>query len=125
MDLSDKSALVRLNMKRSPLESQGDRSKQRRVFEDAGKDEVMIGEIHLNEEVEHPRSEVSAAEFDDWQQREYEGKLKVLQSMNDLMSMHGVPCSEVANKELIKTRWVLKERGETVKARLVMKHFNT
>ena len=81
--------------------------------------------ILLNEEVEHPRSEVAATEFDDWQQKEYEGKLKELQSQNDFMSMHGVSSSEVANKEAIRTRWVLKEQGEGVKARLVMKHFNT
>ena len=41
------------------------------------------------------------------------------------MSMHGVSCSQVANKMVIKTRWVLKEQGEAVKARLVMKHFST
>ena len=41
------------------------------------------------------------------------------------MSVHGVPSSEVANKEVIKTRWVLKPQAEDVKARFVMKHFNT
>ena len=41
------------------------------------------------------------------------------------MSFHGVPSSEVTNKEIIKTRWVLKPQGEGVKARFVMKHFNT
>ena len=51
--LSDMSARVRLNMKRSPFESQGDRSKQRRVMEDPDKDEVMTGEVQVNEEVEH------------------------------------------------------------------------
>ena len=65
MDLSDMSARVRLNMKRSPFESQGDRSKQRRVMEDPDEDDVMIGEVQVNEEVEHPMSEVSVAEFDD------------------------------------------------------------
>ena len=35
------------------------------------------------------------------------------------MSFHGVPSSEVANKEVIKTRWVLKPRREGVKARFV------
>ena len=73
MDLSDMSARVRLNMKRSPLESQGDRSKQRRKMEDPDDDEVMIGEVQVNEEVEHPTSEVSVTEFDDSQQKEYEG----------------------------------------------------
>ena len=73
MDLSDMSARARLNMKRSPFESQGDRSKQRRVMQDPDEDEVMIGEMQVNEEVEHPMSEVSVAEFDDWQQKEYEG----------------------------------------------------
>ena len=63
MDLSDVSARVRLNMKRSLLESQGDRSKQRRVMEDPDEDEVMIGEVQVNEEVEHPTSEVSVTEF--------------------------------------------------------------
>ena len=72
-------------MKRSPLESQGDRSRQRRVMEDPDEDEVMIGEVQVNEEVEHPTSEVSAKEFDDW--------LRELQSQNDFMSFHGVPRS--------------------------------
>ena len=62
----------------------------------------MIGEVHVNEEVEHPMSEVSVAEFDDWQQRECEGLLREPQSQNDFMSFHGVPSSEVANKEVIK-----------------------
>ena len=58
MDLSDTPARVCLNMKRSPLDSQGGRSKQRRVLRDeADEDEVMIDEIQVNEEVEHPRSE--------------------------------------------------------------------
>ena len=56
MDLSDLSARVRFNMKQRPLESQGDRSKQRRVMEDPDEDEVMIGEVQVNEEVEHPTS---------------------------------------------------------------------
>ena len=99
--------------------------KQRRVMEDPGEDEVMIGEVQVNEEVEHPQSEVSATEFDDCQQKEYEGILTELQSQNDLMSFHGVPSSEVTNQEVIKTRWVLKPQGEGVKARFVMKHFNT
>ena len=125
MDLSDMSARLRVNMKRSPLESQGDRSKQRRVMEDPDEDEVMIGEVQLNEGVEHPTSEVSGTEFDDWQQKEYQGILRELQSQNDFMSFHGVQSSEVANKEVIKTRWVLKPQGQGVKARFVMKHFNT
>ena len=123
MDLSGMPARVRLNMKRSPFESQGDRSKQRRVMEDPDEDEVMIGEVQVNEEVEHPMSEVSVAEFDDWQKKEYEGILRELQSHNDFMSFHGVPSSEVVNKEVIKTRRVLKQQGEGVKARFVMKHF--
>ena len=64
MDLSDVSARVRLNMKRSPFESQGYRSKQRRVVEDPDEDEVMTGEVQVNEEVEHPTSEVSVTEFE-------------------------------------------------------------
>ena len=95
-------ARVRLNMKRSLLESEGDRSKQRHVSEDPDEDEVMIGEVQVGEEVEHPTSEVSATEFDDWQQEEYEGILRELQSQNDFMSFHGVPSSEVTNKEVIK-----------------------
>ena len=114
MDLSDMSARVRLNMKRSPLESQSDRSKQRRGMEDPDEDEVMIGEVQVNEEVEHPVSEVSVTEFEDWQQKEYDGILRELQSQN-----------EVANKEIIKTRWVLKPQGEGVNANFVMKHFIT
>ena len=125
MDFSDTSARVRMNMKRSPLESQGDRSKQRRVMEDPDEDGVIIGEVQVNEEVEHPVSEVSVAEFDDWQLKEYEGTLRELQSQNDFMSFHGVPSSDVVNKEVIKTRWVLKPQGDGVKARFVMKHFAT
>ena len=75
-------------MKRSPLESQDDRMEQRRVLENPDEDEVRVGEVQVNEAVEHPRS-------------------------------------EVANKKVIKTRWVLKPQGEGVKARFVMKHFNT
>ena len=58
-----------MNMKRSSLERQDDRAKQRRVLEDSDENEVMIGEVHVKE-VEHARSEVSATEFDDWQQKE-------------------------------------------------------
>ena len=54
MDLSGMPERVRLNMKRSPFERQGDRSKQRRVMEDPDEDEVMIGEVQVNEEVEYP-----------------------------------------------------------------------
>ena len=39
--------------------------------------------------------------------------------------MHRVPSSDVVNKEVVETRWVLQEQSETVKARLVMKQFNT
>ena len=94
-------------------------------MEDSDEDEVMIGEVQVNEEVEHPTSEVSVTEFDDLQQKEYEGILRELQSQNDFMSFHGVPSSEVTNKEVIKTHWVLKPQRESVKARFVMKHFNT
>ena len=125
MDLSDMSARVRLNSKRSLLESRGDRSKQRRVMKDPDEDEVMIGEAQVNEEVEHPTSEIPVTEFDYCQQKEYVGILRELQSQNDFMGFRGVPSSEVANKEFIKTRWVLKPQGEGVKARFVMKHFNT
>ena len=48
------SARVRLNMKRSPLEGQDDRPKQRRVSVDPDEDEVMIGDIPVNEEVNIP-----------------------------------------------------------------------
>ena len=40
----------------------------------------MIGDVQVNEEVEHPTSEVSVTEFDDWQHKEYEGNLRELQS---------------------------------------------
>ena len=86
-------------------------------MEDPDEDEVMIGEVQVNEEVEHPTSEVSVTEFDDRQQKEYEGILRELQSQKDFMSFHGVPSSEVVNKEVIRTRWVLKPQGEGVKAR--------
>ena len=56
------SARVRVNMKRGALESQDDRAKQRRVLEDPDEDEVTIGKIHVNEEVEHPFSAISATE---------------------------------------------------------------
>ena len=39
--------------------------------------------------------------------------------------MHGASSTEVAHKEVIKERWMLKERSEGDKARIVMKHFNT
>ena len=85
----------------------------------------MIGEILLNEEVGHPRSEVSATKFQDWQQKYYEGKLQEYPSQNDFMSVRRVSSSEVANKEVIKTRCLLKEQGEGVNVRRVMKPFNT
>ena len=94
-------------------------------MEDPDEDEVMIGDVQVNEEVEHLTSDVSVTEFDDCQQKEYEGILRELQSQDDFMSFHGVPSSEVTNIEVIKTRWVLKPQGEGVKARFVMKHFNT
>ena len=109
MDWSEMSARVRLNMKRSLLESQRDRSKQRLLLDDLSEDEVMIGEVQMNEDVQHPRSEVSATEFDDWQQEEHEGILKELSTKNDFMSFHGVPSSEIASKEVIKTLF----RGNT------------
>ena len=85
-------------------------------MEDPDGDEV----IQVNEEEEHPWSEVSATDFDDWHHKECAGKLKALQSLNDTMSIYGVPSSEVVYKEVIITRWVLKEQGETVNTRLVM-----
>ena len=85
----------------------------------------MIGEIVVNEEVEHPRSEVSATELNVWQQKEYQGILEELQLQNDFMSIHEASSSEVANREVVKTRWVLEQQGEGVKARFVMKHLNT
>ena len=62
MNLSDMSARVRLNMKRSPFESQGDRPKQRRVTEGPEEDEVMDGEVQVNEEVEQLEIEVMRSE---------------------------------------------------------------
>ena len=56
---------------------------QRRVLEDPDGDEVTIVDIQVNEEVEHPWSEVSATAVADWQQREHGVKLKDLQSQND------------------------------------------
>ena len=126
MDLSDAPSRVRLNVNRSPLESHSERPKQRRVLEDPDGDEVMTGELQVNEEVEHPWSEVSARVIDDWQQREYAVKLKELRSQNDFMNVHGVPSSEDVKKEVIKnTLGVTRNQGDSVKARLVMKHFNT
>ena len=69
------SARVRVNAKRSPLKSQDVRVKQRRVLENPDVDEVLIGEVPVNEEVELLGAEASATEFDDWQQTEYEGIL--------------------------------------------------
>ena len=39
------------------------------------------------------------------------------------MGMSGVPSSEFEIEESINTRWVLKEQGEDVKGRFVIKHF--
>ena len=61
------------------------------MLEETDEYEVMIGEVQMNEEVELPRSEVSATEFDDWQEKEKEGILRELQSQNDFMNFHGVP----------------------------------
>ena len=53
--LSDVSARVCVYMKRSPLESQDDQMKQRRMLEHPDGDEVLNGEVQVNEEVEHPK----------------------------------------------------------------------
>ena len=79
MDLSDAPACVRLNMKRSPLERHSERPKQRRVLANPDGDDGMIVEIQVNEDVDHPWSEVSATEFDDWQHEDFAGKLKDLE----------------------------------------------
>ena len=50
-------------------------------------------------------SEVSGTEFDDEQHRENAVETERASTQNDFMSMHGVPSSEVVNKEAIKTRW--------------------
>ena len=68
---------------------------------------------------------ISPEEFDDWRELERAGKVRELQSQSDFKSMHGVPSEQVVGKTVIKTRWVLKELGDSVKAKLVMKHFNT
>ena len=70
-------------------------------MEDSDEDEAMIGEVQVNEEFEHPTSEVSVTEFNDWQQKEYEEILRELQSENDFMSFYGVPSSEVVNNDVI------------------------
>ena len=58
------------------------------MLEDPDEDEVMIGEVQVHGEVQHSRSEVSATEFDDWQQGEYARILREPQSQNDFMSFH-------------------------------------
>ena len=70
-------------------------------MEDPDENEVMIGEVQENEEVEHPTSEVFITDIHDWQKKECEGILRELQSQNDFMSFHGVPSSEVTNKEVV------------------------
>ena len=72
--------------------------KQRRALEDPDEDEVILGEVQVNEEVERPTSEVSATEFDDWQQTEYEGILREFQSQDDFTSLHGVPVRRLQKK---------------------------
>ena len=69
-DLSDAPARVRLNMKRSPLESHSERPKQRCVLEYPDGVEVMIGETQVNKD----------DDCDDGQPRYYSGKLQELQS---------------------------------------------
>ena len=115
MNLSDAAARVRLNMKRCHLQSHGERPKQRRVLEDPDGDEVMIGETQEKLNMHGQKSQPH--KFDDWQHKESSGKLKELQSQNDFMSMHEVPSSEAVNKEVIKTRWVLKQQSEAVNPR--------
>ena len=68
-------------------------------MEDSDEGEVMIGEVQVNEEVEHRKSEVSVTEVDDWQQKEYEGILRKLQPQNDFMSFLGVPSSVISMQE--------------------------
>ena len=52
MDPSDAPEWVRLNFKRSSLDSYGERSKQRGVAERSDGVEIMIGEGQVHEEVE-------------------------------------------------------------------------
>ena len=75
-DLWDAPARVRLNMKRSPLESHSERPKQRCVLEYPDGAEVMIGETQVNKDDEHTWSEVSATDCDDGQPRYYSGNCK-------------------------------------------------
>ena len=62
-DLTDAPARVRLNMRRSTLETLDERSKQRRVTESLGGDEVMIREVQANEESGSGWPEVSPQYF--------------------------------------------------------------
>ena len=86
---------------------------------DPDEDEVMIGEIPVNEEVEHRKSEVSGTEFDDWQQKEYEGRLKELQSQNDFRSTHG---KQRGHQNTLGTGTT---KVKASKQDFVMIHFNT
>lgn len=115
---------MRMNEKRSP-EAQGGREsmkKQRRIDSEGS---MVIGAIHVNEEDTDNYPEITPEEFDDWHHRQREAKITELKSHDSFRSMHGVTKNEVIGKNIIKTRWVMRDQGDTVKGRLVMKHFNT
>ena len=53
-------------MKRSLLGSHGERSKQRRLIESLDEDEIIIGDVQVNGEVESDWPDVSPQKLDDW-----------------------------------------------------------
>ena len=57
--VSKEPAHVYLNMKRSPLDSHGARSKHRRVIESSDGDDIMIGEVQVNQEIEQVLGQTS------------------------------------------------------------------
>ena len=64
-------------------------------MEDPDENEVMIGEVQENEEVEHPTSEVFITDIHDWQKKECEGILRELQPQNDFAP--AMPCKIMKN----------------------------
>ena len=100
--------------------------KQRSMLQDPDGDKVMIGEIQVNEVVEHPWSEISATDIDDGKQREYAGGTSrapvIMRFHEHAWSTKFWSCQQRCHQN---TLVFLKEQGGTVISRLVMKHFNT
>ena len=97
-----------LHMKRSPLESHKNLA-MRRVIKNLGCDEHMIGEVHVNEEVEYSWPEAEATYCSPLASEKASRKFEEA----PITKRFHEDASKVFNK-VIKTLWVLQDDGECV-----------